>query len=535
MTFQKIILNNFQRWDHLELDLASGGLILFTGKVGSGKSSIWDALTWCLFGVTLKGQKADEIVSTFAGKDCSVFLTIEDGDAVYTVQRYRGHKEHKNNLYFKLGDTDLGGWDTDSTQERINSQLGMDVKLFTNSVVFAQGFSKVFVALDDTEQKNLIEAFIDSTVYSEALKVAKQDVLEFSEKAREYERDEEELLAKIENLEVDIAQYEEGQVNFEQRHTQAIAKQKGILKGLMDDYDQKRKEQKDAQDRLPKIHKQIEKLQAEKDSNVCTACGQGLPFKQQNALDDLQNEAQDLRRTVAVCDSSLKYLKTQREETAENIVGLMEEEDIYAQLIEKAHNKKVEAELLLVETRSSKARYEDKQVLAEFFVEGFGPRGIKSLLFDDILPALNQHLEYYANIISEGTIQVKLLPNKTLKSGDIRDKFSIQISNSEGGKSYKDSSNGEKRQINLTFLFAIQRLARERLKSSINISVLDEPFDALDSDHIESIFNVLKEQAKSMSVFVVSHIDDIKSSAAFDKVYHVEKRSGRSRLNGILL
>jgi len=537
MILKTLELNNFQRWDHLEFNLNSGGLVLLLGKVGAGKSSIWDALTWCLFGVTLKGQKGDDVVSTFAGKDCSVKLVIEETYGEIVVERYRKHGEHKNNLYFKQmpDGVDLGGWDTDSTQEHINSLLGMDAKLFSHSVVFAQGISKTFVTLDDTEQKNLIEAFIDSTVYAEALKVVKKDISEFSQKIMQYNREIELTESRIAELNDDMQVYMEDCKDFECKRQQSIDQEKASFKECLIKEKQANKEQERDRNQIDELRSRLDKLQSEKAEDVCEYCGSSLPFVYQEETDDLLEELQDLRKAIAVRARTLDYNQREQQEIGERIVELSESTNSYDKMIERARQKKVEAEILLVETRSLLAEYQDKAEVAEFFADGFGPKGIKASLFDAIIPSLNKHLEYYCNKISEGVISVKLLPNKTLKSGDVRDKFSIRVYNSEGGNSYKDSSNGERRIINLSFMFAIQQLARERLRSAINLSILDEACDALEPENIEAVFGVLQDQAKEMTVFVVSHNDELKSSALFNTVYWIEKRSGRSKLNGLLL
>ena len=150
MQLEQFVLDNFERYAHLEIMLDLGGLLLISGKTGYGKSRIFNGLVWCLFGVSLKkGQKPDSVVNWTIGKDCHAKLRIIEDDGIYVIDRYRKHKTYSNNLYFKLlvGDEehDLSGISTEDTQNKINEFLGMDVKLFTNSVIFAQGFSKFFV------------------------------------------------------------------------------------------------------------------------------------------------------------------------------------------------------------------------------------------------------------------------------------------------------------------------------------------------------------------------------------------------------
>ncbi|MGK7831140.1 AAA family ATPase, partial [Acinetobacter baumannii] len=87
MEFLTLKINNFLTIGEARLDLANRGLLLVQGENkdnssadsnGSGKSSIVDALCWCLYGTTARDVTGDLVINKTAKKDCAVELTIHD-------------------------------------------------------------------------------------------------------------------------------------------------------------------------------------------------------------------------------------------------------------------------------------------------------------------------------------------------------------------------------------------------------------------------------------------------------------------------
>ena len=180
MEFGTLRIANFLSFGKEQtLDLRRRGLVLVTGdnrddpstdSNGSGKTAIFDALTWCLWGQTLRGYRADEVVNHRSGRDCAVGLGLlaEDGTE-YTVARYRKHRKHKNELWLKIGRKDRRGSSVADTQEKVNLLLGMDFDTFTATVMFGQGSGKRFSELTDAGQKGLLEQVCDLDVLTDAL------------------------------------------------------------------------------------------------------------------------------------------------------------------------------------------------------------------------------------------------------------------------------------------------------------------------------------------------------------------------------
>src|ERR1041385_8105436 len=98
MEFETLHIENFATIGDVTVQLNQPGLILITGinkdakkanSNGSGKSSIFEALCWCLWGQTIRDLDADDVVNRKAKKDCAVTLTLIDGTDRYQISRHR--------------------------------------------------------------------------------------------------------------------------------------------------------------------------------------------------------------------------------------------------------------------------------------------------------------------------------------------------------------------------------------------------------------------------------------------------------------
>ena len=163
-----------------------------------------------------------------------------------------------------------------------------------------------------------------------------------------------------------------------------------------------------------------------------------------------------------------------------------------------------------------------------FWVEGFGNAGIKSHLLDHVVPILNKRAQKYAQTLMEG-VDVSFSAQKKLKSGELRDKFDITVSNSHGADGYLGNSGGEKRKIDIIVARTLQSLEEDRSSMTCNLSWWDEVFESLEETSCEAVMTMLREEATHRpAVFVISHLDWLKPH--FTRILRVIKSGGFSRI-----
>ncbi len=176
-----------------------------------------------------------------------------------------------------------------------------------------------------------------------------------------------------------------------------------------------------------------------------------------------------------------------------------------------------------------KALTQDVKYL-EFWVEGFGHAGVKSLLLDTVTPFLSYRASEYLELLTNSSAKIEFCTQKTLASGEKRDKFEVQVSYDHGADTYKGVSGGEKRRVDLAALFALGDLAASRSLAPIRLRLLDEPFDNLDSQGAEAVVQILREKIvdRCGTCLVITHDDNLKG--LIDKRIVVVKENGISRI-----
>ncbi|MCM1216767.1 MAG: hypothetical protein NC548_19890 [Lachnospiraceae bacterium] len=165
----------------------------------------------------------------------------------------------------------------------------------------------------------------------------------------------------------------------------------------------------------------------------------------------------------------------------------------------------------------------------KFWVTAYGNRGIKSLLLDDITPYLNRQANRFLHKLSSDHMEIRFTTQSMTKGGELRDKFSIEVINADGGVSYAANSSGEKKRVDLAINLALQSLVSSRSNKKLNLIMLDEILDSLDDAGVEHVMELLQELAQEKSsIFVISHNDSIKS--VFTDTITIVKENGYSML-----
>lgn len=166
---------NFVTYKEATLDLSniSDSLIFIDGENkdspsmgsnGAGKTLLFDMITWCLYGETVRGIKADEVIGPF-GKKTQVGLVFRDGNENIEINRIR--VKGKTTLEFCINGADQGG------QDSVDRYL-MDWRSFRNSVIMGQDDVARFAAMTDANKKSLISSMIGIDIFDIARIKVKQ-------------------------------------------------------------------------------------------------------------------------------------------------------------------------------------------------------------------------------------------------------------------------------------------------------------------------------------------------------------------------
>jgi DNA repair exonuclease SbcCD ATPase subunit len=146
--------------------------------------------------------------------------------------------------------------------------------------------------------------------------------------------------------------------------------------------------------------------------------------------------------------------------------------------------------------------------IAETVAKVFSPAGVRAFLLDEVTPFLNDQTAKYLGTLSDGHITATWTTLIKTAKGELREKFSIEVTNSTGGDTFKGISGGEKRKVRIACALALQDLVARRATKPIELFIGDEIDDALDPAGIERLTVILDEKARERgSVFIISHSD----------------------------
>lgn len=165
----------------IDFEQARQGIFLITGDTGSGKTTIFDAITYALYGETSGGMRSGSMMrSQYAAEDEKTYVefSFEYRGDVYQIRRnpeYRITKHLKNGkikeqkvaaaVELTLPDGMVFPGKKKETDEKIAELIGLDVKQFTQIAMIAQGDFLKLLYTKTEERKLIFSRIFQTTLY----------------------------------------------------------------------------------------------------------------------------------------------------------------------------------------------------------------------------------------------------------------------------------------------------------------------------------------------------------------------------------
>lgn len=182
-----IAATDFCCFPELDMRLSKQGLVYIKGdhrdsaaasSNGSGKSTIFKAITWCLYGETVDEMKGDDVIRLGA-KQASVTVTLADGDTSWYVTRTR--RKGKPGITIERETADEPGkrhpvkGDKATLNAKIIELIGLDFRAFKNTVLYGQNDNFKFAdpRTGDTARKDMLHRILRTETLQACHKVAK--------------------------------------------------------------------------------------------------------------------------------------------------------------------------------------------------------------------------------------------------------------------------------------------------------------------------------------------------------------------------
>lgn len=175
IVFKKLEINNFMSFKSAIIDFDDSGYILINGRNknpsdsaisnGSGKSTIWEALSWILTGSTIRGSK--NIVNNHINDtaSCTLYMSVDKYD--YKIIRTKD----PSSLKLEINGEDKSGKGIRDT-EKILSEYLPDVtnELIGSVIILGQGLPQRFTNNTPSGRKDILEKLSKSDYMIDDLK-----------------------------------------------------------------------------------------------------------------------------------------------------------------------------------------------------------------------------------------------------------------------------------------------------------------------------------------------------------------------------
>lgn len=568
MKLKKIYINNFISFKECELDIESKGIVFIKGENkdtggsnGAGKSSVLESIVWTLFGETVRGvDKVEDVINDKFNKDCMCRLDLEDD---YTIVRCRKHKQYDNGLMLFHKDKNISKPNVTHTQKEINKLFNIDFDIFVNSIILAGSSIRAnfLDSKNNTIRRQVIESIlgIDKFAdYSSTVKIkikelesSKENMLlgieqnkkqiksyndklsEIKFKKEEFERDKEE---NIKTLSESLEKLSKIDVKQQLEIYKKINDGSSIKSKISGNIQALKTSVKDLNGKKFHISSNINKYSS-LENKACEYCGSVLDQeKVKNMINSLEQESSKFDHQITSTNEKItQYIRMineidnelnslQPELSEKELYNLEMEINVHKEGLERTKEEKfqdINFDSDIKDLVKTIKEYEDK--LSEideelryygFWEVGFGNKGLKTYILDDMIKFLNKKIEFYLNILSKG--QMHLIFDKFLD-------FNVS------GLNYRSCSSGERKRVDLAVLIALFDLTNLRNKNNYNILILDEVLDSIDEIGVEAAQELLLELNKRIpTIFVISHNNML--SEYFPDVLTVVKENGISRI-----
>lgn len=599
LSIENVKIENFLSIGEADVSLKDKGYCLIQGinnnpkdnakSNGSGKSSLTNAVAWCLTGETIQGVK--DVVNMFSPGGTAVELDFTvDGDS-YKLCRYKEHHKYKTDLKIYKNNQDISGKGIRDTQNLLKEYLpDLTSDLIGSVIILGQGLPQRFTNNTPSGRKEVLEKLSKSDFMIDDLKKRLQERKSYLNKElRDVEdsiladktkiqtldlqiKDCEKRLSelddpavynqlieraqeKIEYIEDKIVQLKEDLSSYRGVLDIRLSEKAQIISKFSDEKNDvqlvylRAKQDISQQESLLELKKQtlekeIQKARSIKD--ICPTCGQKIPgvykpdtteqeleigalkdklnilFEDKKQLqNEYDNKISDIRireqaATSTLCDEinsaqghvqslerSIASQQSEKDIEQKGLARIQQLKATYDATV-KSINETIEANNAEISKLNESSVYKDDvrlnyqkriDIINKFTT--ITNRDFRGYLLHNVIEFIDKKAKEYCQEVFNTQLLDFILDGNNID---------IKYCN----KQYETLSGGEKQKIDLIIQFAIRDMLCQFLDFRCDMLVVDECFDALDSDGCDKLLTLFSRKFSDVSsLFIISHHTDL--------------------------
>lgn len=500
------------------------GLIKLSGPIGSGKTTIAEAVLYGLYG-TVKGQNNGQLIS-WNMKSCEVELNLTSkGKNVHIIRNI--HQP----LIIEVDGKALPSSSKRNSQEILEEEIYDVPKLaVTKMCVISFNAFNSLASMTPFETKQFLDEIFGFKLFSDynnevvnERKNEQNERIKLSSIYEETQKQIENLKEKqvfqtnqlVESLDIENLQNKRNEYIKEgislKNHKASLKKERETKDK---EYDDQIKTYISKMTEAATLGRQAKNHYNTFRSGICPTCGQKID---QSHIDEYKNKMNEYSKLYRENEEIKKKLEEQKKETHESYHDPMIECDEKMDALRKKISK-IDAELKsysdsvqLIQDNYDELikEYEDKltaikEELDKCDIEigewnemnELFTKTLRYNLLETLIPHINKSIQYYINKLDQS---YKLQYDQEFKAHIFVDGWDKEIA-------YNNLSTGQRKSLDLAIIFGI--LQNIITSVDFNLFIMDELFSNMDTNARNIMLGLLKEtMSEDKSIFIVNHAE----------------------------
>lgn len=552
----------------------SRGINLISGKNGSGKSAVLDALSFCLYGQPYRKIKIKDLVNRKNKKNLKVTCNFTiDSKEEYTISRSLMPDKIeiiKNGEELELLSSKR------LNQEEIDKIIGINYHLFKQVISLAVNYNRPFLSMSAMDKRDIIEQIFNIKIFGQMLRILKKNNIDVKTRAEVNTKELTMLTGLLKTMRRQHKEMTDAYNNFQEnkendlreidkRIRTYLTDKIKIIQNIEDieqrinqtEYDKDTvRELKIRRNRTVKEINQLEyviktdhKTIISLDENdICPLCKTNITNKHRNSelkklkksIKENEIKIKELKKTKKELDDSthqqeswyrdwreFKLRKENMEQQLKRIENeldnaedrrneiLNRELDINLEsLTEEFESKKEDYTELWNTSTTIQTKIKNNDIVSSILSES----GIKAFFFKKLIPILNVKVNEYIKLFELPVI---------LQFDEYMNERIFNLNNLREEISYYSYSEGEKKRLDMSILLSFINITKTISNWNCNVLMIDELLDsAIDENGLEKMVSSLKSMTydtKDLCIYIISHRLQQDYSSQFSSCLNIQK------------
>ena len=561
----RLELTNFTTYASATLDIHPG-LYVISGANGAGKSSLFDAITYALWG---EARSSIKNLARFGERPSEVLLEFEEGDSLYRVIRSitsGGNLQLLTHIPEEDRWESLTGRRMDETQTEIEKLIRFSYPSFLSTSFFKQGKADVFMVGTATDRKKVLEEILQIDQWEKWAKTTRHKQNQLANDTNRVTEILTVLRARLNGLESTktlqeiTEKYERLRAGYSSNELKINDLHKDVT-SLTDKLTAVVKE-RDAQDELSSKGRRLREVNAYEKEKIAKRLLQVQEGTCPVCLGPLNDDVRErVKAEVATWntaevayrewggDTLLDKLAEQREDFATQIAEIRNQRSYVQKQIEmgesaqkvlqttlgdlKAEKAKLEAyEQTRSELQTQITAYEDQasQIARDtedlrILSKAFSRDGIPASLLRKVLPSIEEETNRILDRLSQGRFTVEFKTG----GGDKRETLDVNVQDGTFVRPYETFSGGEQYRLNFAIRIALSLVLASIRGANLKFLVIDEGWGSLDEEGKRLLVQCIVDvQDLFDTILIITHLPDVRDALLANGAHHLEIIAGQT-------